>query len=164
MAKDASHCLYKAVLLPSMKDKAYIVLCAASLAFKKVELVKCSCPAGECQTCVHLSAMLALHALECLFEVPYKGVLVGTTVGEPKTSFECMWVKPRKKKVPATPAHTLCYVKHEYGKIRERKSKDTNFDPRPPSKRSTVTMKAGKHILKVGFKNSGTCAEILLLD
>ena len=69
------------------KDKCYTVLCAISFSTEKIELVKCSCPAGECQTCIHLSAML--HARECLFEAQHKAVLVGTALGEPRTSFEC---------------------------------------------------------------------------
>jgi len=119
MATDASHCFYKAVVLPSMKkDKTYTVLCAITLTSTEVDCVRCTCPAGESQSCVHLSALL--HALECLFEAPHKAILVGTAVGESKTSFECMWAKPRKRKVPATCASDLRYVKHEYGRKRKR--------------------------------------------
>ena len=65
-----------------------------------------------------------LHALECLFEAQHKAVLVGTALGEPRTSFECSWIKPRKRKVPATSANDLHYTKHEYGKTRKRKPVD----------------------------------------
>ena len=94
MCTNMSYCFYKAAVLPSMKkEKPYNVLCAIHLASKEVHCAHCSCPAGESQSCVHLSAML--HALECLFETPYKAILVGTAVGESKTSFECTWLKPR---------------------------------------------------------------------
>jgi len=61
----------------------------------KLDIVHCNCPAGESQSCVHLSALL--HALECLFEAPRKAILVGTAVGESKTSLECMYVGEAKK-------------------------------------------------------------------
>ena len=77
MCTNMSYCFYKAAVLPSMKkEKPYNVLCAIHLASKEVHCAHCSCPAGESQSCVHLSAML--HALECLFETPYKAILVGT--------------------------------------------------------------------------------------
>ena len=63
---------------------------------------------------VHLSALL--HALECLHESPNTIFLAGSTVGEPKTSMQCMWLKPRKRKVQATSAHDLNNVKREYEK------------------------------------------------
>ena len=115
MCTNMSYCFYKAAVLPSMKkEKPYNVLCAIHLASKEVHCAHCSCPAGESQSCVHLSAML--HALECLFETPYKAILVGTAVGESKTSFECTWLKPRKRKIAATCADVLHYIRHEYGK------------------------------------------------
>ena len=96
MTTDASHCFYKGVVLPSMKkDKIYTVLCAVTLTSTEVDCVHCSCPTGESQSCVYLSALL--HALDCLFEAPRKTILVGTAVGESKTSLECMWAKPRKR-------------------------------------------------------------------
>ena len=157
----ASHCFYKAVVLPSMKkDKTYTVLCAITLNSTKLDIVHCNCPAGESQSCVHLSALL--HALERLFEAPRKAILVGTAVGESKTSLECMWVKPRKRKVPATCADTLHYVKHEYGRKRKRHSTDFDFDPRQPTKRNAATVEAGRQIFLAGLKDSGTCAELLL--
>ena len=48
MFTDASHCLYKAVVLPSMKkDKAYTMKCAIKQTPVKIECVHCDCPAGE---------------------------------------------------------------------------------------------------------------------
>ena len=161
MCADSSYCFCKAVVLPSMKkNTTYTVLCAVKLDSKRMECVKCTCPAGESQSCVHLSAML--HALECLFEAPRKAILVGTAVRESKTSFECTWVKPRKRKVPATCADSLHYFKHEYGKTCKRKLAETDFDPRPPSKRGAATVEAGRQILLAGLKGFGTCAELLL--
>ena len=103
-----------------------------------------------------------LHALECLFETPHKAILVGTALGESKTSFECTWLKPRKRKIEATCADVLHYIKHEYGKTPKRKSTDTDFHPRPPSKRSAATVEEGRQILALGLKGTGTCAELLL--
>ena len=108
---------------------------------------------------MHLSALL--HALECLFEDPYKD-LVGTAVGESRTSLECKWVKPRKCKVPAPCADDLDYIKHENGKKRRRNATKSDFDPRPPARRDSSTTEAGKEILCNGLKRSGTCAELML--
>ena len=161
MYTDALYCFYKAVVLPSMKkDKTYTVLCAIGMASRLIKRVQCSCPAGDSQSCVHLSAML--HALECLFETPRKSALVGIAVGESKTSFECTWVKPRKRKIPPTCAESLKYVKHEYGKKTKRKCSDAHFDPRPPNVRNVAIVEEGRQILIAGLKGSGTCAELLL--
>ena len=161
MCTNMSYCFYKAAILPSMnKEKPYNVLCAIHLASKQVHCAHCSCPAGESQSCVHLSAML--HALECLFETPYKAILVGTAVGESKTSFDCTWLKPRKRKIAATCADVLHYIRHEYGKTHKRKCTDADFDPRPPSKCSATTVEEGRQILAYGLKGTGTCAELLL--
>ena len=132
MLMNASHCFYKAVVLPSMKkDKAYTVKCAIKRTQIKIECVHCDCPAGESQSCVHLSALL--HALECLFEDSNKQK-AATAAGESRTSMECKWVKGRKRKVPATAADELHYVKHEYGKKSKRCATKSDFDPRPPNK------------------------------
>ena len=96
----------------------------------------CTCPAGASESCVHVSALL--HALECLYESPKNALLAGSAVGEPKTSMQCTWLKPRKRKVAATNAHDMTYVKHEYGKKRKRKSWTADFDPRPPQARAVV--------------------------
>ena len=48
MLIDASHCLYKAVVLPDIKkDKAYTEKCAIKPTQVKIECVHCDCPAGE---------------------------------------------------------------------------------------------------------------------
>ena len=160
MLTDASHCYYKAVVLPSMKkDKAYTVKCAIKQTQVKMECVHCDCPAGESQSCVHLSALL--HALECLFEDSHKQK-AATAVGESRTSFECKWIKPRKRKVPATSADELHYVKHEYGKKSKRCATKSDFDPRPPNKRDITATEAGRVILRNGLRKSGTCAELML--
>lgn len=161
MSTDASHCLYKAVVLPNMKkDKTYTVLCAITLTSTEVNCVHCTCPAGESQSCVHLSVLL--HALECLFEAPHKALLVGTAVGEFKTSFECMWAKPRKRKVPATCVSDLYHDKHGYGRKCKGEIVKPDFDPRPPNKRNAETTEAARQILIAGLKDSATCAELLL--
>ena len=82
--------------------------------------------------------------------------------GESKTSIECTWVKPRKRKVAATCATDLHYVKHEYGTKCKRKSTCNDFDPRPPSKHDISTAKEGKKMLIDGLKGSSTCAELVL--
>ena len=46
MLTDASHCFFKAVVLPNMKkDKAYTVKCAIKQTQFKIECVHCDCPA-----------------------------------------------------------------------------------------------------------------------
>ena len=60
----------------------------------------------------------------------HKAILVGTAVGESKTSFECTWLKPRKRNIVATCADVLHYI---YGKTHKRKFTDADFDPRPPN-------------------------------
>ena len=163
MIVDASFCYYKGAVLPSMKKGIiYTVLCAIQLSSKSIYCVKCSCPAAESQSCVHLSAVL--HALESLFATAQSGVatLAGLAVGESKTSFECSWLKPRMRKVPATRADNIHYMKHEYGKERKRKRTQIDFDPRPPSKRTDSTIEAAKNILLSGLKGTGTCAELML--
>lgn len=160
---DASFCYYKGAVLPSMKkDTVYTVFCAIKLSSKSIHCVKCSCPAAESQSCIHLSAIL--HALESLFASAQSGVatLAGIAVGESKTSFECSWLKPRKRKVPATRADNIQYIKHEYGKERKRKRTKIDFDPRPPNKRTDTTIEAAKSILISGLKGTGACAELML--
>ena len=126
-------------MLPTMKkDKCYTVLCAIN------KEDKYKFPAGECQTCIHLLAML--HALECLFEAQHKAVLVGTALGEPRTSFECSCIKPRKRKVPATSANDLHYTKHMYGKTRKENQWTWTL---PPSKRGKDTIETGRQILRM---------------
>ena len=89
-------------------------------------------------------------------------MLAKMAAGESKTSLECTWVKPRKRKVAATCATDLQYVKHEYGTKRKRKSTRNDFDPRPPSKCGVSTVEDGKKILVDGLKGSRTCAELVL--
>ena len=63
MLVDSLFCYYKGAVLPSMKkDTVYTVLCAIKLSTRSIQCVKCTCPAGESQSCVYLSAIL--HALE----------------------------------------------------------------------------------------------------
>ena len=122
--------------------------------------IQCNCPAGLSQSCIHLSALL--YAVECLFTTPRTVLLAKMAAGESKTSLECTWVKPRKRKVAATCATDLQYVKHEYGTKRKRKSTCNNFDPRPPSKRGVSTVEDGKKILVDGLNGSRICAELVL--
>ena len=161
MCKNATHCFYKGIVLPTMKkDKSYTVLCSIQLSSKKIDGVQCNCPAGLSQSCIHLSALL--HAIECLFTMPRTTLLAKMAAGESKTSLECTWVKPRKRKVAATCATELHYVKLEYGTKRKGKSTSSDFDPRPPSKRGVSAVEDGRKILVEGLKASRTCAELVL--
>ena len=142
------------------KDKVYTVLCSIHFTHNKVDCVQCNCPAGTSQSCVHLSALL--HALECLFTTPRTAIMAGMAVGESRTSLDCMWLKPRRRKVAATCATDISYIKHEYGTKRKQRSTKSDFDPRPPYKRDLTTANKGKQILSDGLKGSGTCAELVL--
>ena len=161
MNKDIRYVYYKSTVLPSMKkDKSYTVMCAIDVTGKVIVRAVCTCPAGTSESCVHVSALL--HALECLYESPKSTFLAGSAVGESKTSMQCMWLKPRKRKVSATSAHDLKYIKHEYGKKCRRKSWAADFDPRPPHARALATSGAARQLLCDGLKQSGICAEFLL--
>jgi len=98
MTKSSQH-----VFSSMKKDKTYTV----EIHTTKIKIVRanCTCPAGISESCVHLSALL--HALECLYESSRNALVGGSAVGEPKTSMQCIWLKPRKRKVPATSAHDM---------------------------------------------------------
>ena len=160
MNKNSCYVYYKSTVLPSMKkDKTYTVMCAIDMTSRGIVHAVCTCPAGTSESCVHVSDLL--HTLECLYESPKNALLAGSAVGEPKTS-QCTWLKPRKRKVAATNAHDMTYVKHEYGKKRKRKAWTADFDPRPPQARALATADSARQILFDGLKKSGTCAELLL--
>lgn len=161
MAVTPDHIHYKSSILPSMKkDKAYSTSLSISIKTKKLDRASCSCPAGSSESCVHVSALL--HALECLFESSKNAMLVASAVGESRTSQRCAWLKPRARKVHATSATNLTYIKHEYGKKKRKTPPPSDFDPRPPSKRSSTTVDEARQKLRNGIKGSGICAELLL--
>lgn len=152
---------YKSSILPSMKkDKAYSTSCSIDVKGKKIAHAHCSCPAGISESCVHVSALL--HALECLFESPKNTQLVESAVGVSKTSQQCTWLKPRARKVSATRAMDITYVKHEYGKKKRKTPPPADFDPRPPSKRGSAILREARQKFCKSIKGSGICAELLL--
>lgn len=160
MVKVNTNIFYKGSVYPSMKkDQTYTVMCKIDTEKREVVSVSCTCPVGTSESCVHLSALL--HALECLYESSTNVLKAGSAVGESRTSMQCSWLKPRKRKVPATNANDMTYTKHEYGKIKRKKSSN-QFDPRPPNARSKNISISSKNILIDGLKGSGTCAELLL--
>lgn len=161
MAISGHYTFYKSKILPSMKkDKPYDCDCCIHNAKKSIVSAHCSCPAGISESCVHVSALL--HSLECLFEHPRNSSLVASAVGESKTSQECEWLKPRKRKVDATRAADLLYVKHEYGKKKRKKLPTVDFDPRPPTKRNAQSVDQARKILAESIKGSNVCADFLL--
>lgn len=161
MATSNGYVFYKSSIFPSMKkDKAYTTSFSIDVARKKLVRASCSCPVGTSESCVHVSALL--HALECLFESSKNAVLVASAVGESRTSRQCTWLKPRARKIHATSATNLQYVKHEYGKKKRKTPPPPDFDPRPPSKRSSSTVNEARQLLYKGIKGSGICAELLL--
>ena len=140
-------------------DKLYTVICAIELASNQIINVKCSCPAGVSQSCVHVSAML--HAIECIFAYPNNNQ-AALAAGESKTSYECSWMKPRSHKMEATCCTDLHYCKHEYGRASKKRKNNSDFDPRPPMMRSEGNVEAGRKSLVEGLKGLKTCAELLL--
>ena len=123
-------------------------MCAIDMTSRGIVHAVCTCPVGTNESCVHFSALL--HALECLYESPKNALLAGSAVGEPKTSMQCTWLKPHKRKVPTTSAH---YVKHEYGKKRKRKSWTAVFDPRPPQARALATADSARQVCVMDSKS-----------
>ena len=111
-----------------------------------------------CESCVHVSALL--HSLECLFESSKNSRLVASAVGESRILQECSWLKPRLKNVAATCATDIVYVKHEYGRKKQKNLPPANFDPRPPSKRNHASVAESRRILCE--KGSGICADLIL--
>ena len=161
MAISDHYTFYKSKIYPSMKkDKPYDCDCCIDGAKRKIISAHCSCPAGISKSCVHVSALL--HSLECLFENPRNSLLVASAVGESKTSQACEWLKPRKRKVDATRAADLLYVKHEYGKKKRKKPPPADFDPRPPTKRNAQSVEQAKCLLCASIKDSKVCADLLL--
>lgn len=82
-------------------------------------------------------------------------------VGESRTSLECLWIKPRKRKVAGTCATDLHYVKHQYGIKHKQKSTTVILTHDLPTN-VTILLLRGKQILSDGLKGSGTSAELVL--
>ena len=161
MATVGNYIFYKSKILPSMKkDKYYNSDCCIDVSKKKIVAAHCSCPVGVCESCVHVSALL--HSLECLFESSKNSRLVASAVGESRTSQECSWLKPRLKKVAATCATDIVYIKHEYGRKKQKNPPPANFDPRPPSKRNQASVAESRRRLCESIKGSGICADLIL--
>ena len=115
LATSWNYIFYKSSIFPSMKkNKPYTTTCTINGIARKIVRAQCTCPAGASESCVHVSALL--HALECLFESQRNTRLAAFAAGESRTSQECIWLKPRARKVTPTCATDLMYAKQAFGK------------------------------------------------
>lgn len=68
----------------------------------------------------------------------------------PVTSYTCQWVQPRKRKESTAKVSETSFMKHVYGRTRKHElAPISNFDPRPPEYRGTMSTRVPAYLEKV---------------
>lgn len=96
-----------------------------------------------------------LHALVTIVQEPFLQSQQGAESEDedaplPVTSYTCQWVQPRKRKESTAKVSETSFMKHVYGRTRKHElAPISNFDPRPPEYRGTMSTRVPAYLEKV---------------